>query len=231
MNNRPVWQSCADTKPKCLVSHADDGFSIDTERKKGRLWVYVSPLFTTPESGMIPPIPMDVDNGLPGIEMWLGRNEVTEVGLRMNLDSCTTMNTDNLRVHQWLTTAHPHLVAEYIQFDESNPFKPPQLWCTVQDYESVLATHGRMTVYYWMRYKTNDAVITLSFGLGANVYVNFIEGLPTLCRCGGVLNFADSIFLAPALEKHFPLHYEPTKQGLPHSVQFDAKSFIRPPPR
>ena len=110
-------------------------------------------------------------------------------------------------------TAYPHLVAEYIQYDDAAPFEPLQLACAVKDYETVSSMYGTLTaiVRYWMRYKVDNKLITLSFGLGSDVAVNSILGLPTLRQWGKILNFADNKFLAPKLNKQFPLHYEPTK--------------------
>ena len=70
-------------------------------------------------------------HGLPGIELCFGKVCTSEVGLLCHLDSCAAMNTVNLRVHQWLITTYPHLVSEYIQYDDSLPFQPLQLSCAV----------------------------------------------------------------------------------------------------
>ena len=93
--------------------------------------VYVAQLLNTQTSRLCAPMPLDVDNGLPGIELWLGRDTTSEFRLLMHLDSCATMDTGNLSVHQWLMTNHPHLVAEYIQYNNAHQFKPLQLVCAV----------------------------------------------------------------------------------------------------
>ena len=67
---------------------------------------------------MTPPMPLDVDNSLPVIELWFGNNEKNEVGFICHTDTCAVMNTGNLEVHKWCMTSHPHLVAEYIHFDD-----------------------------------------------------------------------------------------------------------------
>ena len=64
---------------------------------------------------------LDVDNGLPGIKLWFGNNEANNLVFICHLDTCVAMNTGNLAVHQWLMSSYPHLVAEYIQFDDINP--------------------------------------------------------------------------------------------------------------
>ena len=140
------------------------------------------------------------------------------------------MNTGNLQVHQWLMTEHPHLVTEYIQYDDTTPFQPLQLACAVRDLEKAESMHGKLAaiICYWLQYQVNDKHITLFFGLGADVAVNSIVGLPTLRQWGGNLDFGNNVFVAPKLKCKFPLHYEPTKQGLPPTVMFDKNSFIRP---
>ena len=84
--------------------------------------MFIAIILTTLTSRMNPPIPLDVDNGISGVELWFGNGASLEVGLLCHLDSCTAMNIINLQAHQWLMTAHPYLVAEYVQFDNITPF-------------------------------------------------------------------------------------------------------------
>ena len=72
----------------------------DASRKKIRAWVFTAQIFTTPAANINPPMPLGVDNGLPGIDLWFGNDCNSEVGLLCHLDSCADMNTGNLRVHQ-----------------------------------------------------------------------------------------------------------------------------------
>lgn len=81
-----------------------------------------------------PPMPLDVDNGLPGLQFWFGTEASNEVGFIYHMDTCAAMNTKNLTVHKWVITNHPHFVAEYIQYDNIR-FKPLQFHCTVEDLE------------------------------------------------------------------------------------------------
>lgn len=50
-----------------------------------------------------------------------------------------------------------------------------------------------------LHYQVDNKYITLSFGLGADVAVNYIVSLPTLRQWGGNLNFGNNIFVAPRL--------------------------------
>ena len=91
------------------------------------------------------------------------------------------MNTWNLLVHKWLMTMHPHLVAEYIKFDDSRPFEPLQLHCTVADLEQAKSIHGRLTIVrYWLLYEQDGKGVLLLFGLGDSVTVKSIVGIPTI---------------------------------------------------
>ena len=49
-------------------------------------------------------MPLDVDNGLPGIEMWFDTNEINEVRFIYHLETYVAMNTSNLKACQWLIT-------------------------------------------------------------------------------------------------------------------------------
>ena len=90
--NRPAWM---------VRGQQDEDTEIpeDASRKKSRAWVFAADIFTTPAANINPPMPLDVDNGLPGIELWFGKEENSEVGLLCHLDSWAAMNTGNLRVH------------------------------------------------------------------------------------------------------------------------------------
>ena len=84
----------------------------DASRKKSRTWVFTAQILATPAVNINPPMPLDVDNGLPGVELWFGQDCASEVGLLCHLDSCAAMTTGNLKLHQWLITTYPHLVSD-----------------------------------------------------------------------------------------------------------------------
>ena len=99
-----------------------------------------------------------------------------------HVDTCVTMNTGNLNVHQWLITQYPHIVAEYLQYDDAETFEPLTILVVIKDLEKVDSEHGKLTtiVRYKLRYKQEQRPCFLSFGLGKDVAVNSIIGLPTL---------------------------------------------------
>ena len=65
-------------------------------------------------------------------------------------------------------TSHPHLVVEYILFDDHRLFEPLQLYCAVEDLVQTESTHGKLNIIvrYWLRCKKDGRQVILSFGLG-----------------------------------------------------------------
>ena len=43
------------------------------------------------------------------------------------------MNTGNLLVHKWIMASFPHIVAEYLEYNDAEAFNPIQLLCAVED--------------------------------------------------------------------------------------------------
>jgi hypothetical protein len=134
------------------------------------------------------------------------------------------MNTGNLLLHEWIMTTYPEIVCSYEQFDDENPFEPLRLACAVS-IEDVTATYGQLTsiVTYHTQYKNkNGDAIKLSFGLGAEVAVNAIIGLPTLRKWGASIDIGRDTFITH--------HDAIADSGLPSTVKFDGKDFVRPRP-
>ena len=101
------------------------------------------------------PMPLEVDNGLPGINLWFVTQADHEVDFICHMDTCTAMNKGNLLAHKWVMTRHPQLVAEYIQFDDIWPFEPLQVYCAVENLVKTESLHGKLTaiVRYYLQYK------------------------------------------------------------------------------
>ena len=229
IDNRPAWQTRNQASQR--VAFNEEGVALsDAQRKKSRLWVFSAVILEVSQHIATPPMPIEVDNGLPGIELWFGREETDEIGLLCHMDTCAAMNTGNLAVHQWLITTQPHLVAEYIQFDDSRPFEPLQLHCAVEDLSKTESMHGKLTaiVRYWMRYTQNGKRVILSFGLGDSVSVNSLVGIPTIKEWKSIFDFESNMLVARGINTKFPMIYEATKQGLPPGVAFSSADFVRP---
>jgi len=86
-------------------------------------------------------MPLDLDNGLPAIELRFVSNESSGTCFLCHVDSCSAMNTGNLLVHEWIMTTYPKIVCSYEQFDDENPLEPLQLACAVS-IEDITATYG-----------------------------------------------------------------------------------------
>ena len=65
----------------------------DARWKRGRIWVFFANILVSDSASITPPMPLDVDNGLPGIELLFGTHVDNEVGLIFHMDTCTAMNT------------------------------------------------------------------------------------------------------------------------------------------
>ena len=52
-------------------------------------------------------MPLDVDNGLPGIELWFGSSPANEISFICHVDKCVAMNTGKFTVHKWLMKKYP----------------------------------------------------------------------------------------------------------------------------
>jgi len=175
-------------------------------------------------------MPLDVDNGLPGIELWFGNNATEEIGFICHMATCAAMNMGNLSVHQWLMTTHLHLVAEYIQFDDVHSFEPLRLYCAVEDLAKIESMHGKLTgiVRYWLRYKNDGKNVILSFGFGASLTVNSIVVIPTIKAWKCLFDFECDELIDCGLKTKSPLLYKATKHDLPPGVMFNAADFVQP---
>ena len=88
------------------------------------------------------------------------------MGFLCHMNTCAAMNIGNLGVHQWLVSTHPHLVTEYIQFNDLDPFEPLRLHCAVADLNRTEIMHGKLTaiVCYWLRYKNDGSNVIYHLG-------------------------------------------------------------------
>jgi hypothetical protein len=177
-------------------------------------------------------MPIAIDNGLPHITFDLGSDASVDPTLYCGLmDTCGALNTGYLLFHLWLMSERPNLVAEFISFDDANPFKPIKLGgaiCDPADFES--STHGNLTPV--IRHCTpcidnSGSPITLSFTLGADVTVNTIFGLPMLCDLDSIISLRTYSLHSRALSIDFPITRASATFGLPPGCQFDAATAAR----
>lgn len=176
-------------------------------------------------------MPITIDNGLPAVALRFGSTDDDEVNFKVSIDSCAGLNIGNLRLHQWVATTFPHIVQEWIEFDDKEKFEPLSLNCAVEDIKTVENNAGKLTamVTYFTRYTDScSRPVTISFGLGRDVAVNAIVGKPTLKSWKGCIDFASDTFTSEELKLTFSMDYKMADTGLPPDVVFDSTSFIRP---
>ena len=202
----------------------------DTPSKKARMFTLSGSLLNVASDDVVRPMPLALDNGLPSAVLRFGTSSEDEVQFSCHLDSCAAMNTGSLHLHQWVCTQHPHLVDNYEQFDDMNPFRPITLDCAVPQTESEKTT-GKLTavITYKTRYRDDKGkTLTLSFGLGASIQVNAIIGLPTLRKWKMVLDIDGGIASSKLINCYFDLKFQHAATGFPDGIVFDPSTFVRP---
>ena len=90
INNRPSWMSNLKE------------FQQENQSKKPRAFVVLACLLEINCTASIQAMPLAVSNGLPAAEFLLVNSNKTKVTHRFHMDSCASINTGNLLVHQWL---------------------------------------------------------------------------------------------------------------------------------
>ena len=179
----------------------------------------------------LPPMPIAIDNGLPHITFSLGSDPALDPTLCGLMDTCGALNTGYLLFHLWLMSERPDLVAEFISFDDSNPFEPIKLGGAIRDPSDFdAADHGNLTAvirYYTPYTDVSGSPITLSFGLGSDVTVNTIFGLPMLCALDSVISLNSNSLHSRSLNTEFPITRAAATFGLPSDCSFDPATSSR----
>jgi hypothetical protein len=178
-----------------------------------------------------PPMPVAIDNGLPHVSFDLGADASIDPSLVGLMDTCGALNTGCLLFHLWLKSERPDLVAEFISFDDANPFEPIKLGGAISDpsdFES--STHGNLTAVIRCHTPHVDALgapIAISFALGSDATVNTIFGLPMLCDLDAVISLRSNSMHSRALALDFPIARSAANFGLPAGCTFDPASAAR----
>jgi len=192
---------------------------------------------TQPGPQHAPPMPLNIDMGLPNITWDLGLpNDPNPVKLRALFDSCGCCNVGRLDYHLWIVSQRPDIVAEFRFCDGHQPFDPLGLDGVVSQSSDLVPTndgllseqHGLLTaiVRYWTPYKMPDgSPLALSFGLGEHVSTNTLTGLPTLEGLKFMTDYSKFQAFSVALNRNFPLDRHPGDCGLPHGTSFDVAEF------
>jgi hypothetical protein len=170
-------------------------------------------------------MPIAIDNGLHQITVSLGSDPTLDPTLCGLMDTCGALNTDYLKFHLWLMSEWPDLVAEFISFDDANPFEPIKLSGAIRNPSNFAAAdHGTLTAvvrYYTPYTNVSGSPITVSFGLGSNITINTIFGLPMLCDFDSVISLNSSNSLhSRSLNIEFPITRAAAIFGFPSDCSF-----------
>jgi hypothetical protein len=178
---------------------------------------------------VLPPMPIAIDNGLPHLTFALGSDSDFDPTLCGLMDTYGALNIGHLLFHLWLMSERPDLVAEFVSFDDSNPFEPIKLGGAICDPINFDAsTHGNLTadIRYFTPYSDQlGAPLILSFTLGPDVTANTIFGLPMLCDLDPVISLGSNSLHNRALKLDFPITRAAAHFGLPRT----APSTPQPP--
>ena len=124
-------------------------------------------------------------------------------------------------------------MSAYEEFNDSNPFSLLLLDCAVPTIAGENDnTDGKLTavITYKTRYTRSDGTqATLKFGLGKDIQVNAIVGIPTIKEWELILDLKRDKCISELFNIWFPLDYDNAAAGLPPSVTFDHSDFVRPP--
>ena len=128
-------------------------------------------------------MPLSVSDGLPATEFRLDDCDAHEFPCIFHIDSCASMNTGNILVHQRLVKKYPDIVDSYEQFDDANPFWSIVLAGALDTDDTENFESGKLTAvvtYKTLYVKVDGTLVKVSFGLGNYVDVNTIVGIPSL---------------------------------------------------
>ena len=101
--------------------------------------------------------------------------------------------------------------ADYIEYNDINPFQLLQFQAAIQDFGATHAETAKLTALaqYFTPYRYLDgSPALLSFGLGKEVDVQAIIGIPTLKQWGSSIILDDNQLHCRNLKEAFPLIYE-----------------------
>jgi hypothetical protein len=164
-------------------------------------------------------MPIAVDNGLPHVTFNLGSTTDQDPTLCGLMDTCGALNTGYLPFHFCLESEQPDIVAEFISFDDANPFEPIKLSSAICDpADFVSSDHGNLMAVircHTPYVDTANSPIALSFALGPDVTVNTIFGLPMLCNLDAVISLCSNLMHSRSLNHDFPITQAAANIGLP----------------
>lgn len=119
-------------------------------------------------------------------------------------------------------TEYPHIVAEYIQFDDVCWFDPLplQLYCAINDLVQTKSMYGKTTVIkqYWICNKHDCKQAVFYFRLGSSIAINSIIGIPTIKVWKSVFDFTSDKLVTNVINTCFPFVFESTKNEISSGI-------------
>ena len=79
MDNQPVWVVASDGK-QSVQFEEENGPKRYTRCQRNRIWIFSTSILVNNAGAITPPMSPDVNNGLPGIELWFDTQADHEVG-------------------------------------------------------------------------------------------------------------------------------------------------------
>ena len=152
VDNRPAWVSNAENKRK-----NDNNFAEASPSSRGRFFVMTAPILNHSEERCVP-MPLMVNNKLPGCTLRFGKTEADEVSFTCHIDTCAAMSTGNLLLHQWIMTKYPSIIVECTQYDDSTPFEQIRLYVALKGLDGCNNMKNKLmaVVRYWTPYLDKD---------------------------------------------------------------------------
>ena len=144
---QPSWMATGDqvgntASDPTQNNHQPNNQTIKTEEgvaKRSRLFVTSARIFNQSANQLMQPIPLDIDKGLPQIQVRFGNPTASleeHISFSCHVDTFAAMNTSNILVHKWVATEYPDIVVEFIEYNDPNPFQPLQLLCALKRTDS-----------------------------------------------------------------------------------------------
>jgi hypothetical protein len=228
--NRPSWMTQQQYSQQQHSRTQDTSLNSPPKKPRNYALFVRSCQHTVAATPPLRPMPIRVDNGLPHVRLLLGVD--ADATLSVLFDSGAALSSGYLPYHLWIMRENPAIVASFERFDDSNPFEPIKLGGAIRhpdDYNESL--HGQLTAI--IRYKTpyvdhDGNPIHISFGLGNDMTVNTILGMPIIKDLGMLPNFRSKRITCEDTTATFDIQYHETSCGFSKHDEMAATFSLLP---
>lgn len=152
MDNCPTWVS-RNNDSKSTEFQKDSSTSMNNNRNKGRLWIFAAVSIVSTHHYNTPSMPLDVDNFLPGIELWIDHNAYNTIYVMWHLNTFAAMSTYD---HASVVDEYPPVSCRQIQpIWRQCTNRYPSTSLRRKDLDRTGLMHGIITIIvcYWLRYE------------------------------------------------------------------------------